>query len=510
MESYCHPRQETLNGPGMMQVAASCAGGPKQSLTIVRPDEPSAAVPLHCLRTCLNGDPSSLHKAGCAWLRSTRSGSADSTLLRNGKCDKGYLADAEPVTLHGRHVLLLSVDGTIPPEMARPADIEERVENTSDMAVRLARAVEDSERLAEEVLQNYEQLSLLFDFTSQIAEVTEPEQIERLLMNRMARLLNVETLEVVSSRGETHVLDVADGTTTARHWRDEPDAQYTAFAEQALLTHSVTVKSANDRSYLLCPLPRLQDQHDVVVVSRPSGAPEFISGDLQMVGSLLTFGGNLINNSELHGHLRQMSIEATRALVSAIDKKDHYTSGHSERVGFMSRMTGEALGVTVDQLDHLEWSGLLHDIGKIGVAEDILNKPGKLTDVEFDQIKAHPRMGYEILKPIESLQPILAGVLHHHENADGSGYPDGLELKDTPLFARIIHVADVFDALSSTRSYRKAFSVERSIEIIQEMAGAKLDAEITATFTAALHGLRESRPEEFASMFPIALEEELV
>jgi len=187
--------------------------------------------------------------------------------------------------------------------------------------------------------------------------------------------------------------------------------------------------------------------------------------------------------------------------VSAIDQKDHYTSGHSERVGFLAHLTGRGLGLPLSELKVLEWAGLLHDVGKIGIPEDILNKPGRLTEAEFDQIKRHSVMGHEILKPIASLEQVLAGVLYHHETPDGSGYPEGLKGDEISLVARIIRAADVFDALSSARSYRGAYSIEAACEIIRKDAGTKIDAEVAQALLEAIAAFRAARPDEFAAMF---------
>ena len=172
-----------------------------------------------------------------------------------------------------------------------------------------------------------------------------------------------------------------------------------------------------------------------------------------------------------------------------------------ENPGLSAGMIGRRMGVPPDQLRVLEMSGLLHDVGKIGIPEGILLKPGKLTKEEHEIIRKHPRMGYEILTPIASFGEVLAGVLHHHENPDGSGYPDGLAGEQIPLFARILHVADVFDALTSTRSYRVAFSPGQACEILCREAGAKLDGEVVAVFLEMIPGLRANPPEPLAAIF---------
>ena len=145
---------------------------------------------------------------------------------------------------------------------------------------------------------------------------------------------------------------------------------------------------------------------------------------------------------------------------------------------------------------------MLHDVGKIGVPEEILSKPGKLTDEEFEIVKKHPEMGYEILKPISDFEPILEGVLHHHENPDGSGYPHGLAGDAIPLFAGVLHVVDVFDALTSRRSYRDAFSTEKALSIIRSEAGTKLNAELVDAFLRGLQRFQDEQYDLFIEMFP--------
>jgi HD-GYP domain-containing protein (c-di-GMP phosphodiesterase class II) len=149
----------------------------------------------------------------------------------------------------------------------------------------------------------------------------------------------------------------------------------------------------------------------------------------------------------------------------------------------------------------MEWAALLHDVGKIGIPEEILCKPGKLTAEEFEVIKQHPRMGFEILRPIGSLGVILDGVLYHHEYPDGSGYPEGLVGSEIPLVARIIHVADTFDALTSTRSYREAFSLEQAFEIIRQEGGRRTDPTVSDAFFRAFEAYRRDELEDFARRF---------
>ena len=180
------------------------------------------------------------------------------------------------------------------------------------------------------------------------------------------------------------------------------------------------------------------------------------------------------------------------ALVAAVEAKDHYTRGHTQRVAELALRIGDDLRLSPDRLRMLGQAAMLHDIGKIGVPDSILNKPGKLTEEEFAIVKQHPSRAYEMVKGIRSLAPSLSGILYHHERLDGSGYPDGLTGDAISLDARIIAVADVFDALTSERSYRKGWSIERAILEIERDAGTKLDAPCVASLKRVLGNLHES------------------
>ena len=166
------------------------------------------------------------------------------------------------------------------------------------------------------------------------------------------------------------------------------------------------------------------------------------------------------------------------ALMSALDARDRETEGHSNRVSRLACMMGEALGLSGPQLKALERGALLHDIGKIGISDTILHKPGKLTDEEWKIMKVHPDIGARIIERIPFLQECMPVVHYHHERWDGSGYPFGLKGTDIPIQARIFAVADVFDALTSQRSYRKKSSPQDAVAYLREHASILFDPEI--------------------------------
>jgi hypothetical protein len=183
----------------------------------------------------------------------------------------------------------------------------------------------------------------------------------------------------------------------------------------------------------------------------------------------------------------QEAYEATiRTLIQAVETKDEYTRGHSERVARGSVMIGRTLGVVGRRLEALRYAGILHDVGKLGVPTRILQKSGRLTDEEFEAIKEHPQRARNLLADLGFLAEARAGILHHHERLDGRGYPMGLRGDQIPEFARIIAVADAFDSMTSTRSYRGARTVADAVAELQRCAGTQFDPQMVAAMVSAL------------------------
>jgi hypothetical protein len=183
----------------------------------------------------------------------------------------------------------------------------------------------------------------------------------------------------------------------------------------------------------------------------------------------------------------QEAYRATIAtLVQAVETKDPYTRGHSERVARASVMIGTQIGMAEERLQTLEYAGTLHDVGKLGVPTSVLQKSGKLTDEEFDAIKLHPTRGHDIVREIRFLDEALEGIYHHHERIDGRGYPAGLQGERIPEFARVIGVADAFDSMTSTRSYRSARTVEAAIEELERCKGTQFDPEMVDALIVAV------------------------
>ena len=201
---------------------------------------------------------------------------------------------------------------------------------------------------------------------------------------------------------------------------------------------------------------------------------------------LMTTAANILasqaSNSELFAAQEELTKGLVSAIINAIDAKDCYTAGHSERVASFAHCVATRMGLPKRDCDRIHMAGLLHDVGKIGIPDSVLKKPGKLTDEEFAIIKTHPTIGHSILKHLANIEYVLPGVLLHHEAFDGSGYPEGRRGDEIPPMARILAVCDAFDAMTSTRPYRTAMPLEKAMSILQAESRKTWDAEIVDFF----------------------------
>ena len=220
----------------------------------------------------------------------------------------------------------------------------------------------------------------------------------------------------------------------------------------------------------------------------------FRRSELRLLNSMAEQIAVVITNSDLYRDLERFVINMVKSLVYAIEAKDDYTRGHSERVCRYSLLMAERMGLDEEQKKVLQWSSILHDSGKIGIPESILNKPWRLEDEEYQIVKDHPMKGHTILEPLEQLASSLPGMLHHHERYDGKGYPGGLKGKDIPLEARIIAVADTFDAITSNRAYRPSKSPTEALREMERVAGSQLDPELVEVFKIVLEEELEREP----------------
>ncbi len=236
------------------------------------------------------------------------------------------------------------------------------------------------------------------------------------------------------------------------------------------------------KSAMSVPLKVKDKIQGVMNISDKGTNDNFTEEDLELLLMMANQAAIAIENSRLHAELQELFISSIKALANAIDARDPYTRGHSERVTEYAVAMAEEMKLDREEIDRIRYAALLHDIGKINIPDHILNKPGKLTDEEFGLMKKHPVFGAQIMGPVKAFQKILPYMFHHHEKFSAKGYPYGIKGEEIPLPARIIAVADSFDAMTSDRPYRKALSLEAAIKELKDNSGTQFDPDVVKAF----------------------------
>ena len=261
--------------------------------------------------------------------------------------------------------------------------------------------------------------------------------------------------------------------------------EHGARARELFSTHP----SRQVQSITLIPLKMRDRLLGWIAVVSLTASKRFDEGQRKLLSIIASRAAAAIENARLYEDLQATFQQTIQSLARTIDKMDRYTSGHSERVARYAVNLARWLGLDEIQIEVVRHSALMHDIGKIGCVMN-LNKTGKLTTQEYEVFKRHPIYGREILDPIKFLQPVIPGVHLHHERWDGRGYPLGLAGNDIPLIARIIAVADTYDAMTSDRAYRRALPHEVTVNEILRCSGSQFDQDIANVFTEQIDGLR--------------------
>lgn len=243
--------------------------------------------------------------------------------------------------------------------------------------------------------------------------------------------------------------------------------------------------SLNVNSIVCAPIKTKTAFHGLMYLDTTSRTVSFKQDDLELVAAFGIQLGIMMENLQLIADFQELFLGVINTLVNIIETKDEYTRGHSERVTKISLAIGKAIGLDKKEIETLHVSALLHDIGKIAIPEEILKKPEKLTLEEFSIIKKHPTIGTELVKELKNFDEISKGILYHHERFDGHGYPSGASGKDIPFNARIIAIADSFDAMTSNRAYRERLDDQNAIDEINRNQGKQFDAEIVKIFCDA-------------------------
>ncbi|MGQ9618760.1 MAG: HD domain-containing phosphohydrolase [Candidatus Aminicenantia bacterium] len=249
-----------------------------------------------------------------------------------------------------------------------------------------------------------------------------------------------------------------------------------------------TESSFQSRSILAVPLLISKRVVGVIELLNKIGRNGFTLKDKENILALSGAIAIALENARLYEEKKDLFIQTSFALATAIEKRDPYTGGHTKRVLDYSLMIGKSIGLSGNELEGLKISSILHDIGKIGIPDSILAKPTSLNPEEFKIIKAHPVIGAEILCGIDGMEKIVNAIKHHHERWDGKGYPEKLSGEDIPLWARIIAVADTFDALTTLRPYRDPIGFEEALKRIEENTSKQFCPFVTSAFLKIMRG----------------------
>lgn len=250
------------------------------------------------------------------------------------------------------------------------------------------------------------------------------------------------------------------------------------------ITPMLRMPSTEHQFYSLLSISLKANNRYIGILNLFSLTPGFTFTDQQSraLYILTAKGASAIENANLYKNTQQYYLQTIKSFAHALEAKDQYTHGHSQQVTRYAEVLAKGLQLDPQRLNLLFQAAMLHDIGKIGISETILNKAGKLTEEEYLIVKKHPVTGKHILAPITSLAAIVPVVYHHHERWDGAGYPDGLKGQEIPLLARILAVADAFDAMTSSRAYRQAMDSSEAFQELELYAGSQFDPELVEVF----------------------------
>lgn len=351
-------------------------------------------------------------------------------------------------------------------------------------------ATEELGSLSTNLATTYEELSLLYRISGCMKVTSVPEDFIQSVCDDLIDVMDVEAAVAVvhahpSAAGEPQLIIAGDieanrdqlcmfeSTHLAPMIRNNKQAVLeNAFAEPQQSGIGSSIRKFAAASFTTDD----QSLGTLMVINKRKR--EFDSVDLKLLQSIANQASVFLMNNRLFADLQDLLMGVLHALTATIDAKDPYTRGHSQRVALLSKLLAQKYGMSPQKSQELYLAGLLHDIGKIGVPEAVLSKEGRLTPEEYGFIKHHPLIGSRILQGIRQLDAVIVGILTHHERPDGRGYPQGLAGDQVPIEGRIVGLADVFDAMTSDRTYRKALGVQQALDEIGRCKGTQFDPEL--------------------------------
>lgn len=350
--------------------------------------------------------------------------------------------------------------------------------------------VKDLELTVQELSHTYEELSLLYKLSEVLSGMTVDEIAEQVIEEAI-NTLDVRTASLL-------LYDEIEDKLYTKSCRGRWDRNTTITEEDRVIWSSIENKkpvafcklseagfpnyNLAERSILLCPLIGKTKVIGAMVLADKESKREFYSAEIKLMMAIATHAALTIENALLYKELEDFLLSAIKSLIKALEASTQWTAGHTERVTEYAMGIGKILGLSKKELEELKIASLLHDIGKIAIPKHILDKPDKLTEDEMTVVKRHPVIGAEILGEFKRLENIVFGIKYHHEHWKGNRGLFGVTGNNIPLIARILAVADAFDAMTSDRPYRRKRSLEDAVKEILNQAGNQFDPTIVKAF----------------------------
>jgi putative nucleotidyltransferase with HDIG domain len=350
--------------------------------------------------------------------------------------------------------------------------------------------------LTQSLIQSYEEVALLHRISDSMRITRQPQEFFQRIAHDLRLVLDVQQLWVFlepQNQDDTDLIVAAnDGSLELTEswvrqlWQRTSEKSATPLG--ALIDNQLEGSAQYGwpdeiENIVAVAIKRNDKVLGLIAAANKVESNQFDSVDIKMLASVATESAVYLENFNLYQDLQDLMMGSLRALTKSIDVKDPYTCGHSERVAITSRWLAQGLGLDENAIRDAYLGGLLHDVGKIGVSESILTKPGKLTDQEFDEIRKHPEIGTKILQDIKPLREVNRAVLTHHERLNGSGYPHHLRKDEIPMIGRIVGLADSFDAMINERVYRSAFSLPQVLKEINQCRNTHYDPKLVDLMT---------------------------
>lgn len=368
----------------------------------------------------------------------------------------------------------------------------------SDLARNFNRMTDSLRERSESLTKKVLELATLYEMSRSLGSTLELETLLDSVLDSALRIFDVEIgyitmidqesgkLEVLAWKG-TDLSRAADATVrnSMSEWviREGRPLIFNPQTEQEGLQGD---GMSGALAALCVPLTSSEGTIGSITVGSRNPDQRFSSDDVRLLATIANHVTIAVGNIGLFSSVQEAYLATVRALAAAVDAKDPYTRGHSDGVAAYALRIGEAMHFSAEQMVALEMAAYLHDIGKIGISEDILLKPGKLTDAEMSQMRHHPLIGANILKPVAFPWPIAPIVRHHHEHFNGEGYPAGLKTEEIPILARVLTVADAFEAMVADRPYRRGRSQQEAILELRRCSGAQFDPRVIDAFIQVL------------------------